>query len=63
MSLWQMAQAATFTLTSPARGGAISTSSITSGFPNSRQTAAFTSAPSKLDGLQFGEFWRSRGQK
>jgi hypothetical protein len=41
MSLWQMAQAAKRTLTSPASGGSSSISSTTSGLPNSWQTAAF----------------------
>src|SRR5271170_3687792 len=47
MSLWQIAQAAILTLTSPGPGSASSTSSMRSGAPNLRHTAArvFMSAP------------------
>ena len=41
MSLWQIAQAISFTFTSPRSGSAMATSSIESGWPTSRHTAAF----------------------
>jgi hypothetical protein len=46
MSLWQIATAESFTFTSPGPASASVTSSMTSGFPNSRQTAAFMTVDS-----------------
>ena len=51
MSLWQIAQAISFTFTSPRSGSAMATSSIETGWPTSRHTAAFnffSSRPLKL---------------
>src|SRR5579885_3071569 len=59
MSLWQIAQAAIFTLISPGPGSAISTSSIASGWPKARQTAAFMTPPDASCGAR----WQTAGEK
>ena len=62
MSLWQIAQAASLTRISPARGGASIDFLDASGAPNSRQTAALMGASSCLPGRTMaGERRRGNG--
>ena len=60
MSLWQMAVAANFTLTSPGPASTRFTSSMTRGLPNSLQTAAFMMTFPSLSGLGRFSVMRAR---